>query len=127
MRETKRFIIDTLSHYPELKLEWLAIDDDERAERILRLKKPPKDKLKGKSSKSKGKEKAVPLPPVPNGDNFPVLSLENLELGSESDDDEEEGSTGLDGIAKLDSIENIHFYDVWGIRIFKREVVTGRL
>lgn len=126
MRETKRFVIDNLSHYPELKLEWLAIDDDERVERILRLKDTPKEK-KGKSAKSKGKEKAVPLTSLPNGDHFPVLTLENLDLGSESDEDDEEEFNGPDSMPKIETIDNIHFYDVWGVRIFKREVVTGRL
>lgn len=127
MRETKRFVIDTLSHYPELKLEWLAIDDDERVERILRLKEIPKETTKGKSAKSKGKEKAVPLTSLPNGDHFPVLTLDSLDLGSESDEDDEDGVTTLDGRPKLETIDNIHFYDVWGVRVFKREVVTGRL
>lgn len=126
MRETKRFVIDNLSHYPELKLEWLAIDDDERVERILRLKDTPKEK-KGKSAKSKGKEKAVPLTSLPNGDHFPVLTLDNLELGSDSEEDDEEELNGPDGMSKIETIDNIHFYDVWGVRIFKREVVTGRL
>lgn len=126
MRETKRFVIDTLSHYPELKLEWLAIDDDERVERILRLKEIPKEIMKGKSAKSKGKEKAAPLITFLNADNFPVLTLDNPDLGSESDEDDE-GVTTLDGRSKLETIDNIHFYDVWGVRIFKREVVTGRL
>lgn len=124
MRETKRFVIDNLSHYPELKLEWLAIDDDERVERILRWKETPKEK-KAKSAKSKGKEKAVPLTSLPNGDHFPVLTLDNLDLGSESDEDDEEESTH--GTSKIETIDNIHFYDVWGVRIFKREVITGRL
>ncbi|KAG8166560.1 hypothetical protein KVR01_002249 [Diaporthe batatas] len=127
MRETKRFVIDTLSHYPELKLEWLAIDDGERVERILRLKEISKEIVKGKSAKSKGKEKAVPLTTFLNGDHFPVLTTDNLDLGSESDEDDEEGVTTLDGRSKLETIDNIHFYDVWGVRIFKREVVTGRL
>ncbi|KAI3402165.1 hypothetical protein diail_94 [Diaporthe ilicicola] len=126
MRETKRFVIDNLSHYPELKLEWLAIDDDERVERIVRWKETPKEK-KSKSAKSKGKEKAVPWTSLPNGDHFPVLSLDNLDLGSESDEDDGEGSTGPDGMSKIETIDNIHFYDVWGVRIFKREVITGRL
>ncbi|KAJ0115291.1 hypothetical protein J7T55_012567 [Diaporthe amygdali] len=126
MRETKRFVIDNLSHYPELKLEWLAIDDDERVERIVRWKETPKEK-KSKSAKSKGKEKAVPWTSLPNGDHFPVLSLDNLDIGSESDEDDEEGTSGPDGMSKIETIDNIHFYDVWGVRIFKREVITGRL
>ena len=29
MRETKRFLIDNVSHYPDLPLEWIAIDEDD--------------------------------------------------------------------------------------------------
>ncbi|KAF7535656.1 hypothetical protein G7054_g5150 [Neopestalotiopsis clavispora] len=30
MRETRRFIVDTVSHYPEMRLEWIAMGDDNR-------------------------------------------------------------------------------------------------
>ncbi|POS72764.1 F-box domain-containing protein [Diaporthe helianthi] len=127
MRETKRFVIDTLSHYPELKLEWLAIDDDDRVDRILRMKELRKGPMKGKSTKSKGKEKVVPLTSLPNSDHFPVLTLDNFDLGSDSDEDDDELAFNPAGTSKLETIDNIHFYDVWGVRVFKREVVTGRL
>lgn len=122
MRETKRFVIDTLSHFPELKLEWLAIDEDEHAERIVRWKAPPTDKKK--ESKGKGKEKA-PAPTLTNGDQYPVLSLDNpVDVVSDTDEDD---VVGFEGGTKIETIENIHFYDVLGVKIFKREVATGRL
>ncbi|KAL2171709.1 hypothetical protein VTG60DRAFT_2005 [Thermothelomyces hinnuleus] len=37
VRETKRFLVDSISHNPDLKLDWIAIDEDERADRIMRL------------------------------------------------------------------------------------------
>lgn len=124
MRETKRFILDNLSHYPELKLEWLAIDDDDRVERIVRWKEPTKDKEgKNKSAKSKGKEKATA--PMTNGDQFPVLSLDSLNLGNESDEDEDDHGSG-DGMYNINTVDTPS-YDVWGTRIFKREVTSGRL
>ncbi|ROW02360.1 hypothetical protein VSDG_02594 [Cytospora chrysosperma] len=124
MRETKRFILDNLSHYPELKLEWLAIDDDDRVERIVRWKEPAKDKEgKNKSAKSKGKEKAPA--PMTNGDQFPVLSLDSLNLGNESEEDEDDHGSG-DGMYNINTVDT-HSYDVWGTRIFKREVTSGRL
>ncbi|KAJ4389777.1 hypothetical protein N0V93_007249 [Gnomoniopsis smithogilvyi] len=117
MRETKRFIIDNLSHFPELKLEWLAIDEDEHAERLIRWKAPPRDKKK--KAKAKGKEKATSSTPT-NGDQYPVLSLEP---GVDSDSDDDDIGGGL----KIETIDNIHFYDVWDVGIFKRNVVSGRL
>lgn len=121
MRETKRFFVDNLSHYPEMKLEWISIDDDDRVERILRPADTPR---KEKSKKSKGKQKAKPTATNNNyNDAFPLLSLDSWGQSSESEDeDDDEGMQG-----KLETLENIHFYDVWGVRIFKKEVVAGRL
>lgn len=117
MRETKRFIIDNLSHFPDLKLEWLAIDEDEHAERLVRWKAPPKDKKK--KEKAKGKEKATSWPST-NGDQYPMLSLEP---GVDSDSDDDDISGGM----KIETIDNFHFYDVWDVGIFKRNIVSGRL
>lgn len=65
MRETKRFIIDALTHCHKLRLEWLAIDEDDTVEHIIRWKVRPKSEKKdacqlsapSSSSSSKGKEK----------------------------------------------------------------------
>ncbi|ROW09652.1 hypothetical protein VMCG_02651 [Cytospora schulzeri] len=129
MRETKRFILDNLSHYPELKLEWLAIDDDDRVERIVRWKEPAKDKEgKNKSAKSKDKEKekVAAAAPMTNGDQYPVLSLDSLNLGNESDEDEDDHGSSGEGMFNINIVET-HSYDVWGTRIFKREITSGRL
>lgn len=117
MRETKRFLIDNLSHHPHLKLEWISIDDEDRVERLLRPSQLPK---REKSKKSKGKQKAVHLggndlyPQFPSGDSWDHASSD-----SEEDEDLQ--------IQQIETIDNIHFYDVWGVRIFKKEVVHGRL
>lgn len=123
MRETKRFVIDTLSHYPDMKIEWLAIDDEEHVERIVRWKEPAREK-KGKSKK--GKEKAHSALTLANGgSHFPVLALDQPDAGSDSDEDL--GSGAEEEISRIETIDNIHFYDVWSVRIFKREIITGRL
>jgi len=122
MRETKRFLIDNLSHHPHLKLEWISIDDDDRVDRLIRPGDLPKKNKSAPSSKSKGKEKA-PLPTGfgLGGEMFPVLPALDTWDQSDSEDDEELQDQGIE------TLENIHFYDVWGVRIFKKEVVTGRL
>ncbi|CAN8102132.1 unnamed protein product [Discula destructiva] len=124
MRETKRFIIDNLCHFQNLKLEWLAIDEDEHAERLVRWKAPPKDKKKAKAKgKMAEKEKdAAALLASMNGEHYPVLSLEPG-VESDSDDEEAVGSSTM----RIETIDNIHFYDVWDVGIFKRTVVSGRL
>lgn len=126
MRETRRFLVDTLTHHLELKLEWLAIDDDSVV-RILR-DSPIEDKSndeeakKEKKKKSKkGKEKASAANWA--GSGYPFVSANNAwDSGSDSDDEMD-----LSAHAKLETIEGIHFYDVWGVRIFKKEVMAGRL
>lgn len=129
MRETKRFIIDNLCHFPKLKLEWLAIDEDEHAERLVRrYKSPAKDKkkanAKGKGKENEKKKDAAALSVVTNGEQYPLLSLEpGVDSDSDGDDDDE----AIAGTTQIDTIENIHFYDVWDVGIFKRTVVSGRL
>ena len=41
-----------------------------------------------------------------------------------SSDDEDSDMTSH---TKLGTLENVHFYDVWGVRIFNKEVMAGRL
>lgn len=122
MRETKRFLIDNLSHHPHLKLEWISIDDDDRVERLLRPSDFPK-KDKKASKKSKGKQKALGSSLGGGNDMFPVLAPpDNWDVSSsDSEDDEDLQDT------RIETVDNIHFYDVWGVRIFKKEIVNGRL
>ncbi|KAK3353155.1 hypothetical protein B0T25DRAFT_454485 [Lasiosphaeria hispida] len=118
MRETKRFLIDNLSHHPHLKLEWISVDDDDRVERLIRPSEFPRKEKRTK--KSKGKQKAGAL--GGGSDLFPVLPpLESWDVSSDSDDDEDLPDS------KIETVDNIHFYDVWGVRIFKKEVVHGWL
>ncbi|KAK8868910.1 hypothetical protein PGQ11_007488 [Apiospora arundinis] len=118
MRETRRFIVDTISHYPELKLEWLSIGDDDRAQRIMRKTDLPTAEQKGKK---KGKGKEVAAPDAAEEDGYPAFPDDRWD--EESDSDEDDGAQWL----KLDLIDNIAFYDVWGVKIFKKEIMTARL
>lgn len=128
MRETKKFVIDTLSHFPELKLEWLAIDDGEHVERIVRWKAPPKDK-KSSKGKEKAKENATSstFTSFATGETYPILSLENPVNDIFDTDEDEVAASYFAGGAKIETIDNIHFYDVLGVKIFKREIATGQL
>ncbi|KAF3062201.1 putative f-box domain-containing protein [Daldinia childiae] len=121
MRETRRFIVDALSFHPELKLEWLALGDDERAVRILRKPGVPR---KSKVSSNKDKKHAPSLNQgyVGNG-LFPVAPVE-WGATSESDDDDDDDPLLR---VKLELVEPFSFYDIFGIRIFEKEIVNGRL
>ncbi|KAK0641543.1 hypothetical protein B0T16DRAFT_335473 [Cercophora newfieldiana] len=124
MRETKRFLIDNMSHHPHLKLEWISIDDEDRVERLIR----PSDRAKrdkAASKKAKGKQKSSALGGFGNSGNdlFPVLPPpDNWDNGGSSSDEDDELQD-----QRIEMIDNIHFYDVWGVRIFKKEIVGGRL
>ncbi|KAK4241933.1 hypothetical protein C8A03DRAFT_11841 [Achaetomium macrosporum] len=144
MRETKRFLIDNVSHYPHLKLEYIAIDEDDRADQLIRVSDWYKDggdtkSGEGKSAEKegKGKQKAagVNLSSLNLGStsDLDIPAIISAELGEEgssagSDDWEtdEEGDDEPVG-QKIETIDGIPFCDVPGVRIFKKEIVAGRL
>jgi hypothetical protein len=121
MRETKRFLIDALAHYPELKLEWISIDEEAIAEQVIRPSKGDKSKKKKtkSKSKSKGKEKAPTLG-GPMSDVYPLLSLNDDDGLSESEDEENEDEA-------LALSQGVSMSDVWGVKIFQKEIISGRL
>ncbi|MBH1945706.1 hypothetical protein I5L01_15970, partial [Erythrobacter sp. YJ-T3-07] len=56
MRETRRFIVDTVSHQPEMQLEWIAMGDENRADRIVRRADNPRRTKKKMRNKDKNKD-----------------------------------------------------------------------
>ncbi|ROT40606.1 hypothetical protein SODALDRAFT_321921 [Sodiomyces alkalinus F11] len=143
VRETHRFLIDMLSHHPELRLEWVCIDDD-RVEHIIRgseqdNKSEAGDKEEGDGAKQKGKgkdkkkhkDKAKSSTGTSGwfgSDNsaYPPLPLNNSwDSASESEDEDEDAKDAAR--AKLETVSDLRFYDVWDVRIFKKEVLDGRL
>ncbi|KAI2606694.1 hypothetical protein GGR54DRAFT_412669 [Hypoxylon sp. NC1633] len=123
MRETRRFIVDALSHCVGPKLEWLAMGEEERAVRI--VERPEVPKL-GSSAKGKGPATATgPIGDHTTGTQFPVAPM----TWDDESDSEEEDQTLLSGFT-LEMIEGFTFYDIsdiYGIRIFEKEVVNGCL
>jgi hypothetical protein len=199
MRETKRFLIDNVSHYPDLPLEWIAIDEDHHADRLVRVaaKRKKRDRQRDRKGKNGGGEEATEGTTVNGGAgakgggvsgtgkdkkgkgkqtsssafneklddmldslnlgsssaaaaaaaaaDLDVSSLIATELaaaeagemdgdttsGSDTDDDDDgdDDSGGEDGFLgqKIETLEGIPFCDVVDVRIFKKEVVAGRL
>jgi hypothetical protein len=143
MRETKRFLIDNISHYPHLKLEYIAIDEDDRVDQLIRvsdwLKKDGGDGKDAENEESKGKQKAagVNLGSLnlgsSNGADLNIPAIISAELGeggsSAGADDWETDEEGDDEPVgqKIETIEGLPFCDVPGVRIFKKEIVAGRL
>jgi hypothetical protein len=160
MRETKKFLIDNISHHPELKIEWISVDDDDRVDRLVRPSDRPKPtaaddkekrrrKKKAKDTKGKQKAAASSTPGSANGsgsssaaltggagvllapsDLFPVLplldGLDSANDGSTDSEDEDEDDEDDEDNGCLKTM-SAHFYDVWGVRIFKKQIVAGRL
>lgn len=133
MRETRKFLVDNLSHHPHMKLEWISIDDD-RVERIIRpppqtpaAKAEEKRNKKGKSKPAGSAFGAFGGPGTSTGSgapgSFPPLPMPGWETDSDSDDED----TDIIANTKLETVEGVHFYDVWDVRIFKKEIMAGRL
>lgn len=192
MRETKRFLIDNVSHHPALPLRWIAIDEDDRADQLVRVADLPRSRKKeeeegedgaatkkGKDSKGKGKGKSALSADAGGGFMLPMggggmssssnmdvnapftalaegalevdvqglIDAAELEFGGDdahtttggggmdiggsddSDSEDEDGSGGRDELLgqKIETVEGIPFCDVEGVRIFKKEIVAGRL
>lgn len=114
MREVPRFIADALSSHPGMKLEYLALGN--AVGRLAwKLKAAPK-------SKDKGKGKAAIYTPG----NLIVIDdyvEKSGESNSDESDEEDDSAPGL----KLETVDCGRFYDVLGVRMWKKEVLLGRL
>lgn len=122
MREILRFIVDNLSHHPELRLEWIAMEDD-RVDRVVRPSESMEASAAQSQDRPKGKNKGKQ--PVTAGADgpFPWLPVEGLDSESESEDDGFDCGTRL----RFKTVGPLQFYDVWGVKIFEKEIRTGRL
>ncbi|CAG7564784.1 unnamed protein product [Fusarium equiseti] len=121
MREILNFIVDNLSHHPELKLEWIAMEDD-RLDRVIRPTDTPDEEEK-RRGKGKGKEKAT-VGNHHNNLNLPVLPTWGSDSESEDDDDD---ASNCGKRLRLKTVGVLQFYEVWGVKIFDKEIRSGRL
>lgn len=108
MREIPRFIADALSSHPGMKLEYLALGSTVgRLAWKVKVVPKPKDKGKGKATIYTSNTNLIPE-----------------EKLSESESDEEDDSApGL----RLETVECGRFYDVPGVRMWKKDTLLGRL
>ncbi|KAG8407162.1 hypothetical protein J3458_020655 [Metarhizium acridum] len=125
MRELLRFIVDNLSHHPQLKLEWIAMEDD-RVDRVVRPSEcsaDPSSQEPMNRTKNKGKDKAHAPANGSSLQEYPVFPLEGLDSESESEDE------GMDSGSRLryKTVGPLPFYDVWGVKIFEKEIRSGKL
>ena len=116
-RESRKFTIDNITHIPELKIKYLAMDNI-----VFELARKPnffRDKGKGKveadaKGKGKGKEKEV-VGGSPFGDEDTM-------------EDEQESYSDIEaGTLEMACVKHLKFVDLPMITIFHKDVRTGRL
>ena len=138
MRELRKFAIDNVSHHPHLKLEYIGLDYTvERLQRKVKVAKKRKAKNSGATqSKGEGND-AHPNLARPGQD---VDSIDDSEIGASSSSDSDSNGSGGDNegedededgntqsLLKMETLENVKFYDVYGVRICRKDVMAGRL
>ncbi|KAI9825681.1 MAG: hypothetical protein M1832_001025 [Thelocarpon impressellum] len=142
MRELRRFAIDNVAHHPHLKLEYIGLD--RTVERLLRKPKEAESKRK-RMAKAEAKAKALAAsasskadatattngtagasaasPPSTSADKDQGKDSDGSSSSSDDDDDEEREQPLL----KIETLDNVKFYDVYGVRIFRKDVMAGAL
>ena len=112
IRECRKFTIDTLTHCPELKLKYLVMSG-----MVCQLARRPSSAIRSKAAakrKGKGKEKA-PL-------NAPMTDpVDPFTTDSENFSEIESG--GLE----MAVVKQLKFSDVEGVKIFEKEIRSGKL
>jgi hypothetical protein len=132
MREFKGFTKDNVAHNPDMKLEYLALQDN--VDRLVRRsasspsKSSKKGKGKSKAKQDSTKQMAEMMLGVNNtlgGDGATLPPTFEWQASSEEDEGwgVPVGKAGL----KVETVEGVRFGDVSGVRIFERDVVGGRL
>ncbi|KAK3488079.1 uncharacterized protein B0T23DRAFT_221775 [Neurospora hispaniola] len=132
--EGKKFLIDNLSQFPLTKLEWISINDGDCVDHV-KFNKPQsveERKRRMAAKEAKGKSKATVVT-ASNGTSSNTTQNPNFSppetWDDESSTDEWHGDGELTSSSSnfLVQLGTMRFYDVWGVRIFKKEVFSGRL
>ncbi|TQV93170.1 Cyclin-like F-box [Cordyceps javanica] len=130
VRETLRFMVDNLSHNPEMKLQWIAMEDD-RVDRVVRPgESEDEESYQPRLSRAEQLNATGPLdhPSHPSSghaseDSLPLPS-DVIDDGDESDDERPHDNGSR---LRYTTVGPMQFYDVWGIKIFEKEIRSGRL
>jgi len=128
MREFKGFTKDNVAHNPDMKLEYLALQDNvDRLVRRSALYVSKTKKAKGKGKAKESKHLAEMILGVSNALTGDAANGAPFEWQASSDDEDQwdvpVGKAGL----KVETVEGVRFGDVVGVRIFEKDVVGGRL
>lgn len=135
MREFRKFAVDNISHNPDMKLEYLALDSS--VERLVRrtLSKSKTDK-KDKKGKGKGNENVPLLAELvygptgvwPDGSGVGGGgSMAGLGFDWQDSEDEDEMSAGGKMGLRIETVDGVRFCDIAGVKVFEKEILGGRL
>lgn len=136
----RKFMLDICTHIPELKLEYMASLDS--VERLVRRKAVPKVR----KGSDKGKEKATAthiddalgniwanypdpnISPISTGSGWTASGSISSPTGQpaefpDSSDDEDD----LKPATKIETVGDIKYQEVIGVKIWEKEVVSNRL
>lgn len=127
----RKFIVDSVAHNPQMKLEYIAMQD---VDRLVRRTKP-RDSKKNRKGKGKAQSSTKALAEMILGnDSFwpdggaaggPAESIYDWQNSS---DDEGDGVPDVDSSGlRIETIEGIPFMDITSVRIFEKDVIGGRL
>jgi hypothetical protein len=120
MREILRFMVDNLSHLPQLKVEWIAMAED-RVDRVVWNADDSQKKSRDQGRRSVTKTKVTTASAASAA--YPLLPS----LPAESESDSEEDGFDNGSRLRVRTFGPVQFHDVWGVKIFEKEIRTGRL
>ncbi|KAI9761854.1 MAG: hypothetical protein M4579_000794 [Chaenotheca gracillima] len=128
-RDLLRFAVDVVAQHPQMKLEHIALDSD--VHRLLR--KPVTERKKRRKSKENTEQidepNAVAATPAPPEDDEEDESSHSTDSDNSASDSSSHGVVHRAKRAhlRIETLENVKFYDVYGIRIFRKDVRAGSL
>jgi hypothetical protein len=131
LSEIKKFFIDNLTHHPQMKLEWISIDEGHYVDRLIRedFEDTDDNGSSQKSAKDKGKQTAsTPATSsfsVGTGSTFPLFPP--LSGWSEGHSDSDDSDDNRDFVSTIIRERRWMLEVKEGIEIFKKMIVNGRL
>lgn len=119
MQEIRRFLVDTLSHYPHLPLTYLATEGAHAVDRIVRVDVQAK------------KSKQQPAESPSGGSKTQAEKTESQKTANKSgdgadDDNDDDIDNGMFYLTEL-TLESEFMCNVSGVSIFSHEIMTGML
>lgn len=119
MHEWKQVMVDVVAHTPHMKLEYIGLH--EAIDRLVR--RPRANKNAKKDKKGKGKATTIIAEALLGDDWTDPSTMSDWQASSDDDEAVMVGELGL----KVETVEDIRFYEISGVRIFEKDVIFGRL